>query len=33
MIGTVGTKEKEKLAKEHGCAFTINYKEEKISEK
>ncbi len=33
MIGTVSTKEKAALAKEHGCKFTINYKEEKVSEK
>ena len=33
MIGTVSTKEKAELAIENGCEFTINYKEEKISEK
>ena len=33
MIGTVGTKEKAELAMENGCEFTINYKEEIISEK
>ena len=33
MIGTVSTKEKAILAKEHGCEFTINYKEEIVSEK
>ncbi len=33
MIGTVSTKEKAKLAKKYGCEFTINYKEEKVSEK
>jgi len=33
MIGTVSTKEKAELAKEYGCEFTINYKEEKVSEK
>ena len=33
MIGTVSTKEKAILAKENGCEFTINYKEEKVSEK
>ena len=33
MIGTVSTKEKAELAKNHGCEFTINYKEEKVSEK
>jgi NADPH2:quinone reductase len=33
MIGTVSTKEKAKLAKVHGCEFTINYKEEKVAEK
>ncbi len=33
MIGTVSTKEKAKLAKEYGCEFIINYKEEKVSEK
>ncbi len=33
IIGTVSTNEKAKIAKEYGCEFTINYKEEKISEK
>ena len=33
MIGTVSTKEKAELAKEYGCEFTINYKEQKVSEK
>ena len=33
MIGTVSTQEKAELAKEYGCEFTINYKEEKVSEK
>jgi NADPH2:quinone reductase len=33
MIGTVSTKEKAELAKEHGCEFTINYKKENVSEK
>ena len=33
MIGTVSTKEKASLAKEHGCEFIINYKEEKVSDK
>ncbi len=33
MIGTVSTKEKAELAKEYGCEFIINYKEENISEK
>ena len=33
MIGTVSTKEKAILAKKNGCAFTINYKEEKVSDK
>ena len=33
MIGTVSTKEKATLAKKYGCEFTINYKEEKVSEK
>ena len=33
MIGTVSTLEKAKLAKEHGCEYTINYKEENVSEK
>ena len=33
MIGTVSTKEKAELSKENGCEFTINYKEEKVSEK
>ena len=33
MIGTVSTKEKAMLAKQHGCEFTINYKEEKVYEK
>ena len=33
IIGTVSTKEKAQLAKENGCEFTINYKEEKVSEK
>ena len=32
-IGTVSTKEKASLAKEHGCEFIINYKEEKVSDK
>ena len=30
MIGTVSTKEKATLAKEHGCEFIINYKEESV---
>ena len=33
MIGTVSTKEKGELAKEHGCEFIINYTEENVSEK
>ena len=33
IIGTVSTKEKAKLAKEYGCEFTINYKEEKVSKR
>jgi NADPH:quinone reductase len=33
MIGTVSTKEKSEIAKEYGCEFTINYKEENVSEK
>lgn len=33
MIGTVSTLEKAKIAKEHGCEHTINYKKENISEK
>ncbi len=33
MIGTVSTDEKAKLAKNHGCEFTINYKEKIVSEK
>ena len=33
MIGTVSTKEKATHAKEHGCEFIINYKEEKVSNK
>ncbi|MDC6448516.1 quinone oxidoreductase [Alphaproteobacteria bacterium] len=33
MIGTVSTEEKSKLAIEHGCEFTINYKEENVSQK
>ena len=33
MIGTVSTLEKAKIAKEHGCEHTINYKEENVSEK
>ena len=33
MIGTVSTKEKAILAKKNGCEFTINYKEEKVSDK
>ena len=33
MIGTVSTKEKAKLAIEHGCEFTINYKEENVSKR
>ena len=33
MIGTVSTLEKAKIAKEHGCEYTINYKEENVSEK
>jgi len=32
MIGTVSTKEKAELAKNHGCEFTINYKEQIVSE-
>ena len=33
MIGTVSTKEKGELAKEHGCEFIINYTKENVSEK
>ena len=33
LIGTVSTREKAELAKKYGCEFTINYKEEKVSEK
>ena len=33
MIGTVSTKEKAILAKKNGCEFTINYKEEKVSDR
>ncbi|MBT3902753.1 MAG: quinone oxidoreductase [Pelagibacteraceae bacterium] len=33
MIGTVSTKEKGELAKEHGCEYIINYKEENVSKK
>ncbi len=32
MIGTVSTDEKSKLAKNHGCAFTINYKNDDVYE-
>jgi NADPH2:quinone reductase len=33
MIGTVGSDEKAALAREHGCAHTINYKTENIVER
>ena len=33
MIGTVSTKEKEILAKENGCEYVINYKEQNLVEK
>ena len=33
VIGTVSTKEKEKIAKENGCHFTINYQEENFKDK
>ena len=33
MIGTVGNHEKSKLAKEYGCSYTINYKNEDVFEK
>ena len=33
VIGTVSTKEKEKVAKNNGCHFTINYKEENFKDK
>ena len=33
MIGTVSTEEKAKLAKENGCKFIINYKNENISKR
>ena len=33
MIGTVSTKEKALIAKENGCEYVINYKDEIISEK
>jgi len=33
IIGTVSSKEKAAVAMENGCEFTINYKEEKVSEK
>ena len=33
MIGTVSTDQKAKLAKEYGCEYTINYKEEKVSQR
>ena len=33
VIGTVSTKEKEKIAKNNGCHFTINYKEENFKDK
>ena len=33
MIGTVSTSEKGKLAKEHGCEYIINYKQENVSKK
>ena len=33
MIGTVSTKEKETLAKENGCDYVINYKEQNLVEK
>ena len=33
MIGTVSTKEKSEIAQKYGCEFTINYKEENVSEK
>ena len=33
VIGTVSTKEKEKVAKENGCHFTINYQEENFKDK
>ncbi len=32
MIGTVSTDEKSKLAKNHGCEFTINYKNDDVYE-
>mgnify|MGYP001222420082 CR=1 FL=1 len=32
MIGTISTKEKAKLAKENGCEFTINYKDQNVYE-
>ena len=33
VIGTVSTKEKENVAKDNGCHFTINYKEENFKDK
>jgi len=33
MIGTVSTDQKAELAKEYGCEYTINYKEEKVSKR
>ena len=33
VIGTVSTKEKEKIAKENGCHFTINYQEENFKDR
>ncbi|PPR45901.1 MAG: Quinone oxidoreductase 1 [Alphaproteobacteria bacterium MarineAlpha5_Bin7] len=33
MIGTVSTKEKEKLALENGCSYVINYKNENVVER
>ena len=33
MIGTVSTDQKAELAKEYGCEYTINYKEEKVSQR
>ena len=33
VIGTVSTKEKEKIAKENGCHFTVNYQEENFKDK
>jgi NADPH:quinone reductase len=33
VIGTVGSEEKAKLAKEHGCAYTINYTKEDFAKR